>query len=206
MTTPSNPRTAINKSSISPLHFLATLFFVLLFSNPASALSSSSTNMNVDAKLKELGLVLPPPTPPKGNYAPCVRTGNLLHLSGHLPLTSDGVLLTGKVSTKQTSDGLFLTQDQGYQAAQACGLQLLATLHHYVDGDWSKIARIVKLVGFVACTDDFDQQPAVINGASDLMVNVFGPEVGLHARSAVGTNALPLNIATEVEAIVELND
>lgn len=159
--------------------------------------------MNVDAKLKELGLVLPPPTPPKGNYAPCVRTGNLLHLSGHIPLTSEGVLITGKIST--TKPGC-LTQDEGYQAAQACGLQLLATLHHYTQGDWSKIARIVKLVGFVACTDDFDQQPAVINGASDLMVNVLGTEVGMHARSAVGTNALPLNIATEVEAIVELNE
>jgi enamine deaminase RidA (YjgF/YER057c/UK114 family) len=120
-------------------------------------------------------------------------------LSGHLPQKTDGTIWTGKLGTD-------LTVEEGYESAKCCGIQLLATLSQYLEGDWSRVVRIVKLVGFVQCANDFHQQPAVINGASDLMVQVFGDKVGMHARSAVGTNALPLNIATEVECIVEINN
>ena len=154
----------------------------------------------VAQKLEQLGITLPPPTTPKGNYCLAVRTGNLVHLSGHIPLQPDGkTLYTGTL-------GNDLTVEQGYAAARACAIQLLATLKAQIEGDWSRVVRIVKLVGFVQCTPDFDQQPAVMNGASDLFVEVFGKDVGMHARSAVGTNALPLNIATEVECIVEIKD
>jgi len=158
----------------------------------------------VNQRLEEMGITLNEPTTPKGNYALVVKTGNLLHLSGHIPQREDGTLCTGKLSTS-SGDG-FLTVEEGYQSARYCAIQLCATLSDYLKGDWSRLVRVVKLVGFVQCTDDFQQQPAVINGASDFMVEVFGKDVGMHARSAVGTNALPLGIATEVECIVEIKD
>jgi enamine deaminase RidA (YjgF/YER057c/UK114 family) len=161
--------------------------------------SSSNSGLAVNDRLKELGISLPDPSTPKGNYALVVRTGNLLHFSGHVPQKQDGSLWTGKV-------GCDLTVEQGYQSARCCAIQLLATLQREVQGDWSRVVRIVKIVGFVQCTDDFHQQPSVINGASDLFVQVLGETVGKHARSAVGTNALPLNIATEVECIVEIQE
>ena len=151
----------------------------------------------IEQRLKDLGLSLPPPVAPKGNYVPVVQTGNLIHLSGHLPQKADGTLITGKL-------GKDLTVEQGYESAQACALQLLATLSNHIGGDWAKVVKLVKVVGFVQCSDDFHQQPSVINGASDTFVKVLGPEIGMHSRSAVGTNALPLNIATEVECIFEV--
>jgi len=185
----------------------------------------------VTVNLQNLGIVpLPPPTSPKGNYVPCIRTGNYLYLSGHLPIlysnnnnnnnkkkdnndNDEGTGTTPTTTTTTTTPtmvkgtlGKDLTIEQGYQAAEACGIQILATLHSYLNGDWSKVKQIVKIVGFVACTDDFEDQPSVVNGVSDLMVKVFGPDIGRHARSAVGTNALPLNIATEIECIVEISD
>jgi enamine deaminase RidA (YjgF/YER057c/UK114 family) len=129
-----------------------------------------------------------------GNYVSSVRVGNILHLSGHIPVTSDG-LIKGKL-------GSTLTVQEGYQSARTCAINILATLQNEL-GTLDRVKRVVKIVGFVACTDDFDQQPSVINGASDFLVEVFG-EKGHHARSAVGTNALPLGIATEVECIVEV--
>lgn len=129
-----------------------------------------------------------------GNYVNAVRTGNLLHLSGHIPKTSDGGLIKGKL-------GSTLTVEEGYTSAKTCAINILATLKSEL-GTLDNVKQIVKIVGFVACTDDFDQQPSVINGASDFFVEVF-EEKGSHARSAVGTNALPLGIATEVECIVE---
>lgn len=123
-----------------------------------------------------------------------MRTGNVLHLSGHIPVTSDG-LIKGKL-------GSTLTVQEGYNSAKTCAICILATLQKEL-GTLDNVKQIIKIVGFVACTDDFDQQPSVINGASDFFVEVFG-EKGNHARSAVGTNALPLGIATEVECIVEI--
>jgi enamine deaminase RidA (YjgF/YER057c/UK114 family) len=130
----------------------------------------------------------------KGNYVSFVRIGNTLHLSGHIPATSKG-LIKGKL-------GADLSVDEGYNSAKTCAINILATLKEEL-GTLDNVKQIVKIVGFVACTDDFTQQPSVINGASDFFVEVFG-EKGNHARSAVGTNALPLGIPTEVECIVEV--
>ena len=150
-----------------------------------------------EAKIAEMGLLLPSPAVPKGNFVNFVRTGNLVFLSGHLPQPAQGDLIKGRV-------GENVTPDDAYLAAKYVGLNLLATLKHNL-GDLDRVKRVIKLVGFVASTNDFTLQPTVINGCSDLMVNVFG-EKGRHARSAVGTNALPLGVPVEIEAIVEIYD
>lgn len=151
--------------------------------------------MTVAQRLNELGIELATPRPPQANYVPAVRTGNLIFLSGTGPYLPDGGLVTGKV-------GAELTVEQGYAAARWAMLALLANLQAEL-GDLERVARVVKLLGMVNCTVDFTRQPEVINGASDLLVEVFG-ERGRHARSAVGMFALPRNIAAEIEMIVEI--
>ena len=151
--------------------------------------------MQIEARLTELGIDLPPAITPVANYVPAVKTGNLVFLSGHGPVKEDGTLITGKV-------GADLTVEQGYETARRIAFGLLGTLKAEI-GDLDGVKRIVKLLGFVNCTAEFADQPKVINGASDFMVEVFG-EKGKHARSAVGTNALPFNIAVEIEMIVEI--
>ena len=153
--------------------------------------------MNIEAKLKEMGIDLPQAVTPVANYVPAVRTGNLVFLSGHGPFKEDGSLITGKV-------GADLNVEQGYQAARRIAIGLLGSLKAAI-GDLDKVKQVVKLLGLVNCGPDFTDQPKVINGASDLLVEVFGDK-GKHARSAVGTNALPLNIAVEIEMIVEVED
>jgi len=153
--------------------------------------------MQIEARLKELGIELPPAVTPVANYVPAVRTGNLVFLSGHGPFKEDGSLITGKV-------GVDLTVEQGYQAARRVAIGLLGSLKAAI-GDLDKVRQMVKLLGLVNCGPDFTDQPKVINGASDLLVEVFGDK-GKHARSAVGTNALPVNIAVEIEMIVEVED
>jgi enamine deaminase RidA (YjgF/YER057c/UK114 family) len=155
------------------------------------------TKMQIEARLKELGIELPPAVTPVANYVPAVRTGNLVFLSGHGPIKEDGSLITGKV-------GVDLTVEQGYQAARRIAIGLLGSLKAAI-GDLDKVRQVVKLLGLVNCGPDFTDQPKVINGASDFLVEVFG-EKGKHARSAVGTNALPINIAVEIEMIVEVED
>ena len=151
--------------------------------------------MKAEEKLKEIGLELPTAVQPVANYVTAVRTGNLVFLSGQGPLREDGTLITGKI-------GSDLTQDEGYEAARRVGIGLLASLKTEI-GDLDKVRRVVKLLGMVNCMPDFVDQPKVINGASDLLVDVFGDK-GKHARSAVGMNALPMNIAVEIEMIVEV--
>ena len=151
--------------------------------------------MNIEGKLKEMGIKLPQAVTPVATYVPAVKTGNLVFLSGHGPFKEDGTLITGKV-------GADLTTEQGYDAARRIAIGLLGSLKAEI-GDLDKVQRIVKLLGLVRCTPEFTDQPKVINGASDLFVEVFGDK-GKHARSAVGTNALPLNIAVEIEMIVEV--
>jgi enamine deaminase RidA (YjgF/YER057c/UK114 family) len=153
--------------------------------------------MKVEDKLKDLGIKIPAAVTPVANYVPAVRTGNLVFLSGHGPFKEDGSLITGKV-------GADLTVEQGYEAARRIAIGLMGSLRAEI-GDLDKVKRIVKLLGLVNCTSEFADQPKVINGASDLLVEVFGDN-GKHARSAVGTNALPLNIAVEIEMIVEIED
>jgi len=149
----------------------------------------------VEERLATMGLKLPEPPRPLANYVEAVRTGNLLFLAGHGP-TVDGKLMTGKV-------GVDLDVDAGRRAAQVTALSLLATLKHEL-GDLDRVRRIVKVLGMVNCRPDFEQQPQVINGCSDLLVEAFGPEVGKHARSAVGMGSLPFNIPVEIEMIVEV--
>ncbi len=151
--------------------------------------------MQIESRLKDLGIELPPAVTPVANYVPAVRSGNLVFLSGHGPFDETGTLITGKI-------GADLTAEQGYQAARRIAIGLLGSLKALI-GDLDKVSKIVKLLGLVNCTPDFGDQPKVINGASDLLVEVFG-EKGKHARSAVGTNALPMNIAVEIEMIVEV--
>ena len=150
-----------------------------------------------EERLKEKGIVLTVPSAPVANYVNVVRVGNLLFLSGKGPGKPDGSYVIGKV-------GKDLTIEQGYEAARLAAISHLSVLKAEL-GDLSKVKRIVKVLGMVNCTDDFKDQPKVINGYSDLMVEIFG-EKGKHARSAVGMNSLPLGIAVEVEVVVEVEN
>lgn len=150
--------------------------------------------MKIEQILKEKGIELPEPAKPVANYVTSVRVGNLLFLSGHGPQQH---IPKGKV-------GKDLTLEQGYEAARNTALCLISTMKAAL-GDLDKVKRIVKLTGFVNCSEDFLDQPKVVNGASDLFVEVFG-EKGKHSRSAVGMYQLPNNIAVEIEAIVEIED
>jgi enamine deaminase RidA (YjgF/YER057c/UK114 family) len=148
-----------------------------------------------EEKLKQKGIVLPEVPSPIANYVNAVRTGNLLFLAGKGPLKADGKYVTGTL-------GKDLTIEQGYEAARLIALMQIAVLKKEL-GDLSKVKRIVKVLGLVNSTDDFADQPKVINGFSDLMVEIFG-EKGKHARSAIGVNTLPMHIAVEVELVVEV--
>lgn len=158
---------------------------------------SSMYAQTPEEKLKSLNIVLPAPSSPVANYVKFVRTGNLIFLSGHGPSKADGSYITGKLGRDLSIEG-------GYTAARQTGISLLATLKAAV-GDLSKVKRIVKVLGMVNGTDSFIDQPKVINGFSDLMVAVFGDK-GKHARSAVGMASLPMNMAVEIEMVVEIED
>ncbi|RMF67962.1 MAG: RidA family protein [Alphaproteobacteria bacterium] len=149
--------------------------------------------MDVEARLEELGITLPEPASSVANYVPYVVMGDLLLISGQLPF-AEGRVITGRL-------GENMSIEEGIAAARACGIGILAQIKAAVEGDWRRVRRIVRLGGFVNSADGFTDQPRVINGASDLMVDVFG-EAGRHARAAVGVNTLPLGAAVEVEATV----
>jgi len=151
--------------------------------------------MNIEEKLAHMGLSIPQPGPPVGNYVGAVRVGNLLFVSGHGPRRQSGEFITGKV-------GRDLTTAQAYEAAQVVMLNCLASVQREI-GDLDRVQRVVKLLGMVNCTEDFLEHPQVINGASDLLVALYG-DAGRHARSAVGMQQLPMNIAVEIEMIVEV--
>ena len=152
----------------------------------------------IESRLEHLGISLPAEPVPIANYVPGVRTGNLLYLSGLGPASrADGAAPSGKV-------GRDLTTEQGYEAARLTGINILARMKGIL-GDLDKVRRVVKLLGMVNSAPDFNQQPAVVNGCSDLLVEVFG-ERGRHARSAVGMAALPNDIPVEIEVIIEVED
>lgn len=151
---------------------------------------------DVLARLDELGITLPDAPAPAANYVPFVISGKMLYISGQVPFQNGKVAVTGKVGDN-------VTVEQAIDQARICGINILAQANAAIDGDWSKIKRLVKLGGFVACRDDFTNQPEVINGASDLMAEVLGT-AGQHARFAVGTNALPRAVCVEIEALFEL--
>jgi enamine deaminase RidA (YjgF/YER057c/UK114 family) len=150
-----------------------------------------------EQRLKDLGIELPEPGAPVATYVKGVVSGNMVYLAGHGPSKPEGGYITGKI-------GQDLTQEEGYAAARLAGLAMLSTLKNTI-GDLNRVARIVKVTGMVNCVTGYGNQPEVINGFSDLMVEVFG-ENGKHARSAVGMDSLPRNICVEVEMIVELKN
>lgn len=153
--------------------------------------------MSIDARLKELGIELPQPTAPVANYVPYVISGNLVSVSGQIPLDANGPCFVGKV-------GADFTTEEGRDAARLCAIGIIAQLKAACGGDLGRVTRIVRLGGFVNCIDGFGQHPEVINGASDLMVDVFG-DVGRHSRAAVGVGSLPRGVAVEVDALVEIS-
>ena len=152
--------------------------------------------MSHEAKLKELHLELPPAPKPVGVYKPVVVSGQMADVSGHGPLKSDGTMMTGRVGDE-------VDQQYGYDAARQTGLAVLASLRAHL-GSLDRVKRIVKTLGMVNCASDFKEHPAVINGFSELMAELFGDDNGIGARSAVGMGSLPGNIPVEVEAIFEI--
>ena len=153
--------------------------------------------MNFEDKIKELKIELPEAKAPVGSYVATKIVGNLLYVSGQISINSKGELIKGKI-------GKDLTTDDAYKAAERCGLSIVAQVKKACDGDLAKVKSCIKLTGFVNSTEDFTEQPKVINGASDLIASIFG-DAGMHTRAAVSTNSLPLGVSVEVDAIFELN-
>ena len=152
--------------------------------------------MNYDDKIKELKIELPEAKAPVGSYVATKISGNLLYVSGQISISESGELIKGKV-------GKDLTTEDAYKAAQRCGLSIVAQVKKACNNDLSKVKSCIKLTGFVNSTEDFIEQPKVINGASDLIASIFG-DTGIHTRAAVSTNSLPLGVSVEVDAIFEL--
>ena len=153
--------------------------------------------MTIENKLNEMGVILPNAASPVGSYLATKIANNLLYISGQISIDDKGNLIKGKL-------GKELTTEDGYNAAIRCALNITAQAKKACNGDLSKIKSCIKLTGFVNSTDDYTDQPKVINGASDTIVKIFG-EKGMHTRAAVSTNSLPLGVAVEVDAIFQLN-
>lgn len=153
-------------------------------------------NTKILSRLKELGITLPNPAAPAANYVPYTQSGNILVISGQLPMVDGKLSQTGKLGSN-------VTLEQGQEAAKICAINILAQVNAALGGDLSRVKRCLRLGGFVASTPDFSQHPQVINGASNLIVDVLG-EAGKHARAAVGVSALPFDAAVEVDAMFEV--
>ena len=153
--------------------------------------------MNFEEKINELKIKLPEAKAPVGSYMATKISGKLLFISGQISIDENGELIKGKI-------GKDLDTDEAYQAAKRCGLSIVSQVKKACGGDLSKIKSCIKLTGFVNSTDDFIDQPKVINGASDLVASIFG-DAGMHTRAAVSTNSLPLGVSVEVDAVFELN-
>jgi enamine deaminase RidA (YjgF/YER057c/UK114 family) len=151
----------------------------------------------VEEKIKKLNIELPEPKNPVGAYAATIRSGNLLYVSGQISVDSKGDLIKGKL-------GIDLDVNQGYEAAKRCGLAIVSQVKKECDNDLSKVIKCIKLTGYVNSTDDFIDQPKVINGASEIITLIFENK-GLHTRAAISANSLPLGVAVEVDAIFEIN-
>ena len=153
--------------------------------------------MTIENKIKELGLTLPKATDPVGSYLATKFVGKILYISGQISINEKGELIKGKL-------GKDLKTEEGYEAAKRCGLSIISQVKKACGDDLSKVKSCVKLTGFVNSTEDFTDQPKVINGASELIVSIFG-DAGMHTRAAVSTNSLPLGVSVEVDAIFEIN-
>jgi len=175
--------------------FIGLLFFSCGTKPDAEVLKAQVQRVDFDKKLKDLGIELPPVSPPQANYVNITQSGKLLFLAGKGPRKADGTYITGKI-------GADLTQEQGYEAAKLTAINQIAVLKDHL-GDLNKLKRILKVTGMVNAVPDYTNQPEVINGFSDLMVEVFG-EKGKHARAAVGMGSLPRGICVEIELIAEI--
>ena len=153
--------------------------------------------MNFEERIKELKIELPEAKAPVGSYVATKVNGNILFISGQISISANGELIKGKL-------GRELTTDEGYEAAKRCGLSIVSQVKKACNGDLSKVKSCTKLTGYVNSTEDFIEQPKVINGASDLIASVFG-DAGMHTRAAVSANSLPLGVSVEVDAVFELN-
>ena len=153
--------------------------------------------MTIENKIKELGINLPKATDPVGSYLATKFVGKMLYISGQISINEKGELIKGKL-------GKDLKTEEGYEAAKRCGLSIVSQVKKACGDDLSKVKSCVKLTGFVNSTEDFTDQPKVINGASELIVSIFG-DAGMHTRAAVSTNSLPLGVSVEVDAIFEIN-
>ena len=153
--------------------------------------------MEIEKKLKELNIILPSAPEPVGSYVASKIVGKLLYISGQISIDSNGKLIKGKL-------GKDLNVEDGYNAASRCALSIISQAKKCLSNDFSKIKSCIKLTGFVNSSEDFIDQPKVINGASDMIVKIFGNS-GMHTRAAISTNSLPLGVAVEVDAIFELN-
>ncbi len=153
--------------------------------------------MTIENKIKELGLTLPKATDPVGSYLATKFVGKLLYISGQISINEKGELIKGKL-------GKDLKTEEGYEAAKRCGLSIVSQVKKACGDDLSKVKSCVKLTGFVNSVEDFTEQPKVINGASELIVSIFG-DAGMHTRAAVSTNSLPLGVSVEVDAVFEIN-
>ena len=153
--------------------------------------------MSFEENIKKLNIILPEAKAPVGSYVAIKIIGNLLYVSGQISIDANGELIKGKV-------GKDLTTEEAYKAAERCGLSIVAQVKNACNGELSKVKSCIKLTGFVNSTEDFIEQPKVINGASDLIASIFG-DAGMHTRAAVSTNSLPLGVSVEVDAIFELN-
>ena len=153
--------------------------------------------MNFEDNIKKNNIKLPTAADPVGSYAASKQVGKLLYISGQISIDQDGKLIKGKI-------GKDLTTVDGYNAAIRCALSIVSQAKKYLGNDISKIKSCIKLTGYVNSTDDFIEQPKVINGASDTIVKIFG-DIGIHTRAAISTNSLPLGVAVEVDAIFEIN-
>lgn len=151
----------------------------------------------VEQKLSELGINLPSPTKAVANYVPWVKSGSYVYISGQIPMTPQGLMFTGIV-------GKEIGLEDARKAARICAVNILAALKSALDGDLDRVKQCVKLTGFVNAVPGFAQHPEVVNGASDLLVQVFGEEAGRHTRAAVGAGSLPRNISVEVDAVFEV--
>eukprot|EP00931_Biecheleriopsis_adriatica_P118633 TRINITY_DN93993_c0_g1_i1.p1 TRINITY_DN93993_c0_g1~~TRINITY_DN93993_c0_g1_i1.p1 ORF type:complete len:165 (-),score=35.45 TRINITY_DN93993_c0_g1_i1:28-522(-) len=154
---------------------------------------------NVEKRLAGLGVKVPHAAAPAANYLPWVRSANLLYISGQIPKQEDNSLLQGQL-------GRNCSLDEGKAAARLCGLHLVGQMKAACDGDLDKVKRILKVEAFVSSTPDFVDHPQVVNGCSDLLVEIFGREVGAHSRFAVGCSSLPLGVSVEIGAVVELEE
>ena len=153
--------------------------------------------MLFEENIKKLKIDLPDAKAPVGSYVATKIVGKLLYISGQISINENGELIKGKI-------GQALTTEEGYNAAKRCGLSIISQVKKACDNDLSKIKSCIKLTGFVNSTDNFIEQPKVINGASDIIASIFG-DAGMHTRAAVSTNSLPLGVSVEVDAIFELN-